>query len=135
MHIGQFNANLMLSVCFTLDCVVTKYQVLSIKRSYLFGLKYPFYQVTSCYGLLSTSMISAPPVATGQRISLPYYSKCRYVAVPARSSQEVGICDINRFDKIIISKAGSVQLYKERPAFLVYHIYGTHLFDIKVLKY
>ena len=79
-------------------------------------------------------MISAP-VATGQRISLPYYSKCRYVAVTATNSQEVEICGINRLDKIIISKAGTVQLYKERPAFLVYHIYGTHLFDIKVLKY
>ena len=90
-------------------------------------------QVTSCYGLLSTSMISAAPVATGQVISLPYYSKCRYVAVPASNSQEVGILDIDHSIKYIITKAGTICLYNEKPDFLVYHVYGTHLFDIKVI--
>ena len=45
-------------------------------------------QITSCYGLLSTEMI-ANPVPTGSRVTLPYYSGCRYAAIPARSIQEV----------------------------------------------
>ena len=45
-------------------------------------------QITSCYGLLSTEMI-VKPVPTGSKVTLPYYSGCRYAAIPARSDQEV----------------------------------------------
>ena len=47
-----------------------------------------FFQTTSYYGLLSTTAIPAL-VPTGQMISLPFYSGCRYAAIPARSTQEV----------------------------------------------
>ena len=42
----------------------------------------------SCYGLLSTSMIS-PPVATGMSILVPLYQGARYGAFQARNSDEV----------------------------------------------
>ena len=51
------------------------------------------HQITICYGLMSTEMIYAP-IATGRRVTLPFYSGCRYVAFEARNSHEVGIIDI-----------------------------------------
>ena len=47
-----------------------------------------FIKETSYYGLLSTTAIPAL-VPTGETVSLPFYSGCRYAAIPARSSQEV----------------------------------------------
>ena len=64
--------------------------LLSSSASFEYFIFNYLYQVSSCYGLLSTGTIS-DPVKTGTRVTLPYYSGCQYVAFAARSSQEVGI--------------------------------------------
>ena len=44
--------------------------------------------VTSCYGLISSSPVTAP-VATGRVVTVPYYRGYRYVAFQARNKEEV----------------------------------------------
>ena len=45
-------------------------------------------QVTSCYGLLSTSMISNLKL-TGMKVTLPLYNGYMYAAYQARNIKEV----------------------------------------------
>ena len=52
----------------------------------------------SCYGLLSTDSIGAP-VATGRSMLVPFHPGYRYVAIQARTSDEVGIFDLNELQK------------------------------------
>ena len=46
--------------------------------------------MTSCYGLMSTEHIVSPH-PTGGWINFNFYPGCRYVAFPARNSDEVRI--------------------------------------------
>ena len=91
-------------------------------------------QVISCYGLISMSPVSAP-VATGRMLTMPYYAGYRYVAFPARTSEEVCILDFNLRTNLIILKVGRVNLYEERPASLVYFEHCVHILDVKKVFY
>ena len=45
-------------------------------------------QATSYYGLLSTKEIKSPELTPG-KMTVPFYTGCRYAAYPARSAEEV----------------------------------------------
>ena len=66
-------------------------------------------------------------------LTVPYYAGYRYVAFPARSSQEVCILNCKQMGKWIIFKVGRVDLYEERPASLVYFDHCFHVLDVKVI--
>ena len=62
---------------------------IQLKKNIKFELILKFFiKVISCYGLLSTSMISSP-VATGMKILVPLYQGVRYGAFQARNRDEV----------------------------------------------
>ena len=42
----------------------------------------------SCYGLFSTNTILSPE-STGNKVTLPFYPRCKYVAFASRQSEEV----------------------------------------------
>ena len=50
-------------------------------------------QATSYYGLLSTKDIKSPKLIPG-KMTVPFYTGCRYAAFPARNAEEVFLIDI-----------------------------------------
>ena len=65
-------------------------------------------------------------------LTVPYYAGYRYVAFPARNSQEVCSLSCNQLDNEKKFKAGRVDLYEERPESFVYFDHCFHVLDIKV---
>ena len=98
--------------------------------------KYQFeLQMTSYYGLLSTKEIKSPKL-TPAKVTVPFYTGCRYAAYPARNVDEVILIHILVLSSLkIISQAGTYSFFSERPVMLIYHEKCHHVMDIKVGRY
>ena len=91
--------------------------------------------MTSYYGLLSTKEIKSPKL-TPAKVTVPFYTGCRYAAYPARNADEVILIHILVLSSLkIISQAGTYSFFSERPVMLIYHEKCHHVMDIKVGRY
>ena len=79
---------------------------------------------------MSKDKISSPQ-PTGEWISLPFYPGCRYVAFPAKGSNEVRIYLSCSKVTLYIYKVSTVDIYQSRPESLVYHEYIFPVMDLK----
>ena len=78
-------------------------------------------------------MVIQSPVATGQWIELPYYAGSRYVAYkPSQTDQVNFTIKVFLIVNTILFKMLSAYQYPARPQFLIHHINGFHVMDIKV---
>ena len=67
-------------------------------------------------------------------MSLPFYPGCRYVAFPAKDSQEVLIYSSCTKITLYINKVGTVKVYQSRPESLVYHENIFPILDVKEIS-
>ena len=91
------------------------------------------FQLASCYGLLSTESISSP-LPSGEWMNVYFYPGFRYVAFPARSSEDVRMHLYESLKQYCILQVATVTFYVSRPEFLVYHEHIFHVMDLKVLN-
>ena len=63
-----------------------------------------------------------------------FYPGFRYVAFPARSSEDVRMHLYESLKQYCMLKVATVNFYESRPEFLVYHEHIFHVMDLKVLN-
>ena len=77
--------------------------------------RFSYFQIVSCYVLLSPDTIRNPQ-CIGKHINLPFYPGHRYAAIPGSSAND----------------AVEVVIHPARPEYLVYHDHCFHLVDVNV---
>ena len=81
---------------------------------------------------MSKDTIFAPELH-GESIGLPFYPGCRYAAIPGDSINNVRNLFINDAELIFsIYQVVEVEIYRDRPACLVYYDHSFHLMDFQI---
>ena len=82
---------------------------------------------------MSTESILSP-LPPGEWMNVYFYPGWRYVAFPARSTEDVRMCLYFTCKKYVFVQVATVNFYQSRPESLVYHEHNFHIMDLKVLN-